>query len=517
MSIRSDIAQLLVNLLPVSTRVIVRGKQQPPATAHLMDVDMLHGYLRSAESGDCTQLFGLYRDIISGHAHTQAEFSKRKLAVLGEPLSLTSKNPKDPVSVARDSAVLDHLSERGGWIQFLSHCLDSTMYPVSLAERSYRVSARPDWRYEIGELRPVPHIHLAWPYGEFSIKETDPDGNFLGTFAVPSTRTHIVHTGHLLSSVPDWWGGPMRSIIFWWLFATMDRDWWARFLDRFGSPFLVGKYNESDDRARFELQDAFSAATRLFGLAISKDTEVSMHQANSSGGGDAFEKFHAVANREISKVIVGQTSSSEIQNAGLGGGQGASQAEVREDIRKYDAMCLGHTIRTQILAPLWRLNGWTTPLPTVAFGAVSEEEADLTGDLVSSLYTAGIELSDDGLQKLSGKLGLGLQRVPAPPSPVALSGRGSLPLLPSVARRAARARQARGAVDSLVAGASPKLARLMRGRALEIAAVIESADSPEAAAAGVASLAAAYDPGTAAELVSRVLTSAAVNAALATD
>jgi phage gp29-like protein len=517
MSVRTEISKLLANLIPTKTRVIVRGKQEPPSSAHAMDVDVLHGYLRSAESGDCTQLFGLYRDILASHSHTQAEFNKRKLAVLGDPLILTSQNPEDAVAVARDAAVQAHLVDRPGWVQWLSHKLDSTMYPVSLSERSYKVSGRPGWRYELAELRPVPHIHLAWPYGVFSIKETDDDGNFLGTYREPHTRTHIVHTGHLLSSVPDWWGGPMRALVFWWLFATMDRDWWARFLDRFGSPFLVGKYPEADEGAKYSLQDAFSSATRLFGLAITSDTEVEMHEANSQGGGEAFEKFYSVANREISKLIVGQTSSSEIQNAGLGGGQGTAQAEVRADIRRYDAFALGHTIRTQILAPLWRLNGWTTPVPNLSFGALAADEADLTGDLVSSLYSAGIELSDDGLQKLSSRLGLGLRRLSAGVPAVALSAQPRLPLLPTVARRAARQRLARGAVDALVADSSPRLARLMTSRSQEIADAIESADSPEAAAAAVASLAASYDPGTAADLVSRILSSASVNAVLAMD
>lgn len=517
MSIRSEITSLISQLLPTKTRVVVRGHQQPPASSHVVDVDVLHGYLRSAEAGDCTQLFGLYRDIVASHSHTQAEFSKRKLAVLGDPLSLVPADPEDPTQASLAGGVQAHLMDRPGWIGFLSHCLDSTLYPVALTERSYKISGQAGWRYELGDLRPVPHIHLAWPYGVFSIKDTNEDGYFLGTFSEPNPRLHIVHRGHLLSSVPDYWGGPMRSIIFWWLFATMDRDWWARFLDRFGSPFLEGKYDETDDRARYELADAFSAATRLFGLVVSKDTEIKMHQANTQSGGEAFEKFHTTANEEISKVIIGQTTSAGAKNLGLnGGGQAAAQSEVREDIRRYDALALGHLIKTQILAPLWRLNGWTTPLPNVAFGAVSEEEADLTGDLVASLFQAGLEPTDEGLQTLSKKLGLALRRVTTQPHtrPVALS---ALPTVSSVARRAARQRQARRAVDSLVADASPKLARLMTQRAEEIADAIDASDSPESAAAAIATLAASYDPGTASDLVLRVLTSAAVNSFLAMD
>lgn len=517
MSLKSEIAALFSNLIPTQTRVVVRGRQQPASSAHLMDVDRLHGLLRLSEQGDTTPLFGLYRDILANHAHTQGQFNTRKLAVLGEPLSFSPKNPENAAEAAWVAELQIHFDDMPGLMEFLSHSLDSTMYPVAVTERIYRPSTRSGWRYEIGALVPVPHIHLAWPEGEFSLKNTDDHGNFLGTFTKPAARRYVSHRGHLLSSVPDYWGGPMRALVFWWLFATMDRDWWARFLDRFGSPFLVGKYNESDDDARYSLENAFSAATRLFGLAISKETDVQMVQANTTGGGDAFERFHEIANAEISKLIVGQPGTASSSGPKIGGdGQAQSQADVREDIKKYDSSRLAHTIRTQILAPLAKLNGWVFDLPSVGFGVISEESADLTGNLLESLHNAGFEPDDEGLKQVNKKLGISLRRIPALPTAV-LSARSSLPLLQSVARRAARQRQARSAVDEIVAGASPKLARIMSSRAAEFANAIQDADSPEAAAAAVAALAASYDPATAADLVSAVSSSASANAVLALD
>jgi phage gp29-like protein len=516
MSLNSDLKALIRNLLPTTTRVVIRGRQQPQATSHLMDVDLLHSYLRSAEQGDTTALFGLYRDILASHAHTQGQFSTRKLAVIGNPLSFTPKNPDNAAEAAWVADLQRHFDDMPNLMHFLSHSLDSTLYPVAVSERTYRASRKPGWRYEIAAITPVPHIHLAWPDGEFSLKDTDADGHFLGTFSHPSPVRYVTHRGHLLTSVPDWWGGPMRALLFWWLFATMDRDWWARFLDRFGSPFLVGKYNETDDDARYALEGAFSSATKIFGLAISKETDVQMHQANSAGGGEAFEKFHTVANEEISKLIVGQPGTASSSGPKIGGdGQAAAQADVRDDIKKYDSARLAHTLKTQILLPLAQLNGWTFPLPSIAFGVISEEAADLTGDLMESLHRAGFEPDDEGLKKLNQKLGISLRRINTLSPGLALSANPAL--LPTAATRAARQQQARRAVASLATAASPKLARLLRARTLALAAAIDSADSPESAAAAVATLAASHDPGTAAELVTAVLTSAAVNALIAYD
>lgn len=534
MSLKTSLMSLAANLVPTQSRVIVRGRQQPPVAAHTLDVDALHATLRAAEQGYTDRLFALYRDIISSHAHTQAEFSKRKLAVLGQPFTLTSIDPKDPVQEAHTQALRDHLSDRTEWIKAMSHALDSVLYPISVLERWYAPSDKPGWRYEIAGIEPVPHIHLAWPFGNFSIRDTDEWGVFTGTYSEPDPRLHFTHQAHLLSSVPDWWGGPMRAILFWWLFATMDRDWWVRFLDRFGSPFLQGSYDPSDERGRYELESAFSAATKLFGIVTSNDTEVKLHQANATQGGDAFEKFHSVANEEISKLIVGQTTSASAKNTGLNGsGQATAQADVRDDIRQYDSHCLAATVKTQLLMPLWKLNGWTLPMPHVSFGAIESKDKALDGQLISSLFTAGIELSDEGLNEVSRNVGFGLQRVAvAPPpimpvnpgipgQPVALSAAAApvmparLPDLPAVARRAARQRQARGAVDALVRRASPKLARMMQARAEDFHAAILSADSPEAAASAIAALTAAYDPTECGQLIQDILTSAAVNAAIA--
>lgn len=519
MSLRKDILDLASQLIPTRTRIVVRGSQQPAAVAHTLSVDTLHGYLRSAEQGDTADLFALYRDIIGSHAHTQAEFGKRKLAVLREPFSLTPADPEDDAQAAHTKAVLNHLADRTDWLRSMSHLLDSSLFPISLLERWYKPSAKPGWRYEIDGIKAVPNTHLSWPDGVISLRDTDPTGQFTGTYTQPDPRLYITHQGNLLTAVPDWWGGPARAIVFWWLFATMGRDWWARFMDRFGSPFLEGSYSSNDDRSRWELENAFSAATRLFGIVVSNETQVKVHQVNTQQGGDAFESFHAVANREISKLIVGQTLSAEGQNLGLGGGQAGVQSDVRDDIRQFDALCLAQTVRTQILAPLWRLNGWTLPMPHVSFGALSTEDAEVNGELLATLFQAGIEPTDEALKTISRRLGFGLQRTapvsPGTPVPLSSPAPKNITLLPTVSRRAARQRQARGAVDALVQRSTPKLARLMANRAEDLQAAILASDSPEDAASRIAALTASFDPSEAGELIEHVLTSAAVNAVIA--
>lgn len=509
------IKDLISSLLPTKTQVIIRRHQQPQPEAAFMDVDRLHSILAEAEQGQCRRLFGLYRDILATHSHTQAEFGKRKLAVIGDEIRLVPVNDKDPAEKALITAVQDHLTSRDNWLQLLSHLLDATLYPVSVVERTYQLSSRTGWRFELGNLTPIPHHWLNWPDGSLALTLPDNLGNLAAIPTPLDSTRHFTHRGHLLSSVPDWWGGPMRAVLFWWLFATMDRDWWARFLDRFGSPFLEGRYPDNDESARFSLQNAFSSATRLFGIVVSREAEVKMHQANANSG-DAFEKFHATANREISKIVVGQTLSAEGQNLGLGGGQASLQGDVRDDIQRFDSRGLSHVIRNSILAPLWRLNGWTTPLPAIAWGDEVTEEAEVNGALVASLAQAGITVTQAGLEILSQRVGFPLERAA---QPIAFSAALSstkepeeITLIPAVARREERQRQARRATDELIAAASPQFAHHLKSHATKIEEAILDSSSPDEALDKVARLTASFDPQDAATVLNHTLSSCAHNA-----
>ncbi len=515
------IQKLLSKWLPQQTRIIDRGNSEPPVQLHMVDVDELHSALRSAEAGNTSELFSIYRDIIGSHSHLQSEFSKRKLAVLGDQFNVTAKDPDDEAQVKHAEDVKTHLKSLPNWIRILTHILDSTLYPVSVTDRLYKEGTRPGWRYEFKELSQVKHHHLSWPNGDLSLGLTDDQGNQTGQCELIDEDRYIIHRGHLLTSSPDWHGGPMRAVLFWWLFSVSSRDWWARFLDRFGSPFLEGKYDSGDDGARFTLQSAFQQAQRLLGVVVSKDVEIKMHQANSQGGGEAFQAFHNVANKEMSKIVVGQTLSAEGENLGFGGGQGEAQSQVRDDIRQFDAVTLGLTIETQILSPLWLANGWTTPIPTVSFGAESTDELAVTSDILSALPTAGLQVTDEAIKVISKKLGYTVERATA--SPLAFAAFSAQPqpqkdhFLPTVSRRAARKRQARRATEAVVASASPQLAKIMTRDFDQYTQALEDSTSPQDALDRLAILTASYDPTEAAMIVRHALSAASANALIASD
>lgn len=491
---------------------LVRSASNPAAIAHTLDAAALSDILRSSEMGDMRQFFALARDIVGGHGHTQTEFGKRKRAVLNETQTVAPKDKDDPAQVSVAKAIEANLDDLPNWQPVLAHLLNSTIYPLAVVEKVYKASTRPGWRWEISALVPVPYHLLDFSKRGLHIYAQNEEGEVTGqSFPADPTR-YIVHRGHLLTDVPDTWGGPFRAILFWWLFATMGRDWWARFLDRFGAPFLEGRYDENDDESRVLLEAAFSAASRLLGVVVPNDTAVSVHQVNTQGAGDAFEKFHQVANREISKIIVGQTLSSDAQSLGLGGGQAGLQGDVLDDLRKFDSTQLASCLRTQLFAPLCQLNGWQVPTPTIWWGGESGDDATVTADTMRAIRESGLELTDEAVEKLSRRFALPLRRAALPPPLGGLSA--TLRPMAATPRLALNADPS-ASIDAVAANQATAFAKAMASSLEPLAAIVAQSNSLADLEARLLSTLPGVDPLAARELAVAALGAASVNAALA--
>lgn len=402
---------------PVST---VSALMEPPAMALNMDAGRILAVVSEAEAGSTRNLFSLYRDVILVDSHIQSEWTKRKLAVLGDTISVLPFDKKVAADVKTAEAVNSAITGCKAFKMACSHMMDSSLYPVAIVEKVY---APVQSGYAIANLVPVPHHLLDWTAGKLQIFDVDPvTGFIMGTKHDPDPSRYIVHKGNLLTA-PDNWGGPMRSILFWWLLSAMSREWWSRFLDRYGSPFLVGKF--ADTEGKNLLERAFSMATRLGGIVCSRDTSIEIQKVSTNDSGDAYEKFLSICQREKSKLIIGQTLSSEAQPTGLGSGVSSLQGAVRDDIRKFDAMMLSDTLIHQLITQFCQINNLPGRIPKIVWGSQSNEDIRSIGTLLQSFAAAGMELSDAGITQMSENTGYSLQRRAAPSSQTTFSASSS--------------------------------------------------------------------------------------------
>lgn len=407
-----------INIVTINTR------EELPNIARHLSGDQLVNILAKAESGDTQELFALYRDILSD-SQIQSEFIKRKGAILGDDISLQPWDKDNPDDVAAKDFCKKIISSPM-FSQSLKWFLNATLYPIAVSEKQYQYL---NGSYQLVGLHRVHYQLLDWTAGYLRIRDTDSDGKVQTTFTTPTDARYIVHRGVDLP-VPDHWGGPMRALLFWWLLRSMSRQWWADFIERYGQPILIGKF--SDPAGKEVLERAFAVAVRLGGLIISKGTEAEIINSAKGDTTSAHEAFIELCNREISKLIVGQTLSSNVQATGMGDGTANLQGQVRDDLRKMDAKELGSTYRHQLFAQLLAINNMRGQPPKVLFGADSSSELNSLMGVLEAANAADLEPTDDGITIINERAGLPFQRKsnpgytqPFPFSAVTLSATGT--------------------------------------------------------------------------------------------
>lgn len=99
-------------------------------------------------------------------------------------------------------------------------------------------------------------------------------------------------------------------------------EFWPQFLERFGSPLLIGKTANNTD----EMAQALATALRSATAAVDKDDDVQV--VSSQSNGEAFERFERTLEKRIQKVVLGQTLTTDTD------GQGSyAAAKVHDDVR----------------------------------------------------------------------------------------------------------------------------------------------------------------------------------------
>ena len=443
---------------PEDAITIVNPASELPSTLRNLTADRMMAIVEQAENGDTRELFALYRDVIASDTHIISEYTKRKAAILGDVASVTPYDKKDEADALSKDAC-QSLVDTEAFNTLLDWLLNATLYPVAVAEKVFALGAT---GFTLSRIVPVPYQLLDYRGGTLRIFDTDPEsGRPLQTSHEPDPSRYIVHKGMALTT-PDQWGGPMRAVLFWWLLRTMSRQWWANFIERFGIPFLKGKYSNAEGRA--VLTRAFLTSVRLGGLVISKDTEAEIVQAGTGDTTQSHDRFIQRCDDEISKLIVGQVLSSQAKSTGeLGGGTANLQGQVRDDLRMMDAKLLGNTIRTNLFTQYLSINAIPGRPPIITFGSVSSAEMKAMADVLTGLATAGLEPDDDAVETLGERFGMGLRRkaiIPAFP----MSAMG-YPFPLSAATTAAPY------VD--------QLADAFRNRYAPVADIIRQSDSPE--------------------------------------
>lgn len=154
------------------------------------------------------------------------------------------------------------------------------------------------------------------------------------------------------------------------LFKRNGLKFWLTFLEKFGMPTAVGKYDQAATPSeRNTLLGATLAIQTDAGLILPKGMEIELLEAARSGTGD-YKSLQDNMDETIAKVVIGQSMTSESR-----GGQYKSemQHDVRQDLVKADADLICESFNLTVAR--W-LTAWNFPSaqPPRVYRVVDEPE-----------------------------------------------------------------------------------------------------------------------------------------------
>ncbi|MCU4568165.1 DUF935 domain-containing protein [Acinetobacter radioresistens] len=321
----------------------------------------------------------------------QAGLSRQRLSVLmtDDEISQAMETRLDAVLNAPWRFIEDHGEQTiflkelfTKWhFEIVSGAWEACPYGYSVLEANYKIDENN--RFTLADIMVKP---LEW---------FEPKNNGELIFRKPqsSTEVNVFKTYPLKffltrrkPSFKQPYGEALLTKLYWiWFFKAGSMKFWAKFLERFGSPLLVGKSKNTD-----VMVQALISAHAQSVVAIDPTEDINTVGTNFSGAGSsAFEAFDKVMVRRVQKVVLGQTMTSE-NDGGGSKALGVVHNEVRMDKRNSDLRMISPTVQ-ELIDALCILNGFDKH--TIILGG----EQDLNVKVVErdlKLKDLGVQFND---------------------------------------------------------------------------------------------------------------------------
>lgn len=202
------------------------------------------------------------------------------------------------------------------------------------------------------------------------------------------------------SSYKQPYGKALLASLYWLFFFKQNGfKFWAKFLERFGTPILLGKVKDGSDEDVQAMNDALLSAHAQSVVSIDAEDDVEVLGVEQGTAGTSFETFNTEIKRQIQKLILGQTLTSGTDNSGSRA-LGVVHENVRKDKLKSDIRMITPTIQAVVNA-LCELNQW--PQHKIIIGDEKSLEVEKAERDVK-LKNAGANLTPQYFQREYGLL-----------------------------------------------------------------------------------------------------------------
>lgn len=129
---------------------------------------------------------------------------------------------------------------------------------------------------------------------------------------------------------------------------------WAEFAEVFGSPIRVGKTDVRDELTRKNMENMLKNMGVASWAVLDLNDNIEMMQASRTDAYEVFDKMVERCNSEISKIILGQTGTTDEKSYS---GSANVHADVAKMIEKQDKLWMQYVINNQLI-PMMIRNGF---------------------------------------------------------------------------------------------------------------------------------------------------------------
>lgn len=325
------------------------------------------------------------------------------------------------------------------------------------------------------------------------------DENIMGVPLAP--YKFIVHTPRLKSGLPIR-GGLARLAAAAYMCKSYTLTDWMAFAEVFGMPLRIGRY--SPGATQSDINTLITAVANIgtdAAAILPKSMEIQFEslQKTSDGGDKVFMGLADWLDRQVSKAVLGQTSTTDALSGGLNNNTASVHNEVRTDIQIADGKQLANTLNRDLVRPYVDLNyGPQKKYPRIEIKVIEPEDTTALSTALSLLVPLGLRV---GQAPIRAKLGLAepakdeeVLQPPAPPPAAPPAAAPVPPPEPSARNRAQGGMRLDDTIDHLTAGALDDWQLLSEPMVDPVRALAARCDSEQTFLTGLGELMRTTDP-----------------------
>lgn len=312
----------------------------------------LASLLRQSEDGDAVAYLELAEEMEEKDLHYLSVMGTRKRAVSQEPVTVkaASDDPEDEADAQLVRDWLDRLTLQGE----LFDILDAIGKGFSATEIVWELSDQ--WLPARLEWQDPRFFEFDRETGRKLLLRGGLDGMSGLPLPLPDNK-FITHFAPAKSGLPIR-GGLARAAAWGYIFKNYAIKDWLAFMEVYGLPLRVGKYAPGTAETDIAiLERAVAQIGQDAGAVIPQSMMIEFVQAaGAAANPEMFERKCKYIDDQLSKAVLGQTSSADAKSGGIGSGQADLHGEVRRDIKSADMAGLSVTLTRDVGKPIVMFN-----------------------------------------------------------------------------------------------------------------------------------------------------------------